>query len=189
MSVDMSWGMVESIAKMGTKEYTQLLKAANSTIEFALRKFGAQRYEWIDKYEKEDIAEDALEKAMNTFKANGGSSFKSWLQMIAFQVTADRLDKHRETEGLTYVTEDGDEIEISDCATCETPEDVVIGWETQELIERELESKSEVDRMVYDLHVQGFKPREIADQFGITSNNVSVKIDRLKKAVDLALAA
>lgn len=172
-----------TVCKIGREDYAQLRKAAKSSINAALSSYDAHRYAWMDEEEKEDIASDAIAKAWTTFREGAGRSFRSWVTLLAYQTTIDRLEAHRETWGITYATEDGDELEIAELTDWTTPEDEVVGWEREEAIESVLSNRSEEDRLIFLLRRQGYKPREIADRFGLTTNVVSVRLDRMKKAV------
>lgn len=173
----------------GKEEYAQLRRAAKTSINVALSTYDAHRYAWMDDDEKDDIVSDAVTKAMMTYSEDGGRSFKGWVKLIAFQLTIDRLSSHHETMDITWETEDGDRIEIEELTSWITPEDEVVGRETGERTIGVVSQRGEMDSIVYDLSVQGFQPREIAQRTGLTPNAVSIRLDRLKKAITRELAA
>ena len=174
---------------LSEKEYMQLRSAALSTVEYTLRKFHATRYAWMDAYEKDDIVSAAVEKALDTFDPEKGSSFKTWLQRQAFQRTASTLKSHRVTTGLSYVDEDGDECEIPELAYGITPEDEFIGREMEEAIDRIVERRSPAEAHVFRLDFQGYKPGEIATQLGKTDMSVYMMLHKTKKAISEKLIA
>lgn len=174
---------------LSEKEYKQLRSAALSTVEYTLRKFHATRYAWMDDAEKDDIVSDAFTKAIDTFNPDKGSSFKTWLQRQAFQMTANALNGHRMTIGLFYSDEDGDECEIPELAHGITPEDVVIGWEAEEMVDKVVESRSPAEAHVFRLDFQGYKPGEIATQLGKTDMSVYMMLHKTKKAISEKLIA
>lgn len=178
-----------TVCKIGQEAYAQLRNAAKTSVNSVLSTFNAINYDWMDDEETEDIVSDAVAKALRTFEEEGGCSFRGWVKRLAYQITIDRLNAHRETVGITYETEDGDEVEISELGVATTPEDVVIGWECEEALDDCISSRSELDAHIYKLHFLGYPPREIASQLGVTSNFVSVRLDRIKKAVTKYVAA
>lgn len=181
--------MTMTVYTFGQEAYAQLRRAAKTSVDVALTNYDAHRYEWMDDEEKEDIVSDAVTKALGTFDERGGCSFKSWVKRLAYQLTIDRLNAHRETVGTSYITDDGDEIEIPELGDSTTPEDVVIGWEKQKAVEDTIFTRSDIDGRIFDLHVMGYQPREIAARLGLTPNAVSVRLDRMKKAVTRSVAA
>ena len=175
--------------RLGREEYAQLRKAANSSVDAALSRYDAHRYAWMDSCEKEDIVSDAVTKALRTYDDSKGCTFRTWLKMIAYQMTIDRLSGHVATTGLYWEDEDGDMVEIPELAGRGTVEDDVIGWEAQGIIDDVIGRRGETDGLVFDLHEQGYMPREIAERLDLTPNAVSVRLDKMKKAVIKAMAA
>lgn len=178
-----------NFSKLRKSEYEQLRTAALTSVNSALSRYDAHRYQWFDKDEKNDIISDAFTKAIATFNVNGGCSFKTWLKRIAYQVTIDRLNVFVETEGTTYETPEGDEIEIAELTNWTTAEDVVIGWETRQRIDDLLANRGETDSLIFSLFEQGYKSGEIAKKLGLTDQAVYSRLHKAKQAVSMMLAA
>lgn len=181
--------MISASISFNKGDYAQLRNAAKTSINVALSTFDAHRYEWVDDDEKDDIVGDAVTKALATYRPDAGRSFKGWVKLIAYQLTIDRLNAHRETQGITWETEDGDSLEIEELTSWTTPEDEVIGWETEERADTVVSQRGNLDSLVYELSMQGYQPREIAQRTGLTPNAVSIRLDRMKKAITQSLAA
>lgn len=170
-------------------DYAQLRAAALTSVNNALTRYDGHRYGWMDGEEKEDIVSDAVTKACQTFREDGGCSFRTWVRKIAFQITADRLESHHANAGITYESEDGDLIEIPELTDWASAEDVVIGLETRTRIDDLLAVREDPDSMIFDLYEQGYKSGEIATRLGLTEQKVYSRLHRIKKAVSIALAA
>ena len=174
---------------IGQKEYAQLREAALSSVNAALSRYDAHRYAWMDADEKDDIVSDAFTKAYETYVEDKGCTFKTWLKKIAYQTTIDRLNSYVPTTDLYREDEDGDLVEIPELSGRVTVEDEVIGRETQGIIDEAIGRRSETDNHVFNLHRQGYMPREIAERLDLTPNAASVRLDKMKKAVIKAMAA
>ena len=104
------------------------------------------------------------------------SKLRSWLGMTCHNAAIDMVRK--QAKGVDSLgdyqpgKEDSDSLEMSEL--CETIETALAGF-------------CQRDIAVYEMLVYGHKPREIADRLGITSNNVSVIVHRLRKAIAKAI--
>lgn len=176
---------IENLTK---NQYSQLRDAALATVDYTLGAFCALEYDWLDSSEKNDIVSDAVLKALQTFKPDGGSSFTGWLKMISRQLTISRLTGHRNTCSIVFTTEEEDELEIPELSTTASAEDEVIGRELEHQVQSVLAIRSDLDRKIFDLYTRGYQPREIAAMFGLTPNAVSIRINKMKNAVEYAMA-
>lgn len=180
---------MKRIETFTSKQYSHLRDSATDVVNLTLGGFGALAYDWMDDCEKEDIVSDAVLKALSTFKNDGGCSFPGWLKMIARQLTISRLNGHRDMSDIVFACEEDDDlIEIPQLATVESPEEVVIAWETQKQVDTALSTRNEIDAIILDLYTKGYQPREISERLGVTPNAVSVRINRTRAAIEYAIA-
>lgn len=172
-----------TVQTLGKQEYAQLRSAALASVNAALSRYNAHRYSWMDDFQKDDIVSDAILKALKTFKEGAGCSFRTWVCRLAYQRTLDCLSGHISTVGISHEIEEGDEVEIPELTDCTTPEDDLCRSDAEVAVSRILEARSDLDRAIYDLYIQGYPPREIAGKVSISPKTISVRVTRIKKAV------
>lgn len=172
-----------TVQTLGKQEFAQLRLAALVSVNAALSRYNAHRYPWMDDFQKDDIISDAILKALKTFREGAGCSFKTWVCRLAYQLTQDCLSGHVSTVGISYEIEEGDEVEIPELTDWTTPEDDVCCSDAKVAVSCVLENRSDLDRTIYDLYIQGYPPREIAAKVSVSPKIISVRITRIKKAV------
>lgn len=175
--------------KFTPKEYENLRNYARKTIAKALCRFNADGYCWMDRSEKDDIVSDAITKALCTFNPCKKCSFYTWVSLLTWQATLDRLNSHHDTCDISVRNDEDEEFENPAFIKWETAEDEVIGWETAYRIDSALEDRSKEDRIIFNMDREGYTAPEIAAQLGIKTSNVYVRLHRTKQAVSRSLVA
>lgn len=141
--------MINDYQKITRKEYENLRNLAVLTVTNTLEYYNANDYSWISNEDINDIVSDGVIKALETFDVSKGCSLRTWTNLIVRQKTINFLHSSHETFGITYLTEDDDELEIPELANNVTAEDDVISWETSNRIDDILNTLKENDRAVF----------------------------------------
>ena len=103
--------------------------------------------------------------------------------------TINFLNSRHETYGITYLTEDDDELEIPELANNVTAEDEVISWETSNRIDDILNTLKQDDRTVFTMDRDGYTRAETAEYLGTTTKNTYTRLSRTKQRISKLLAA
>lgn len=127
---------------------------------------------YIDNHEdKRDLYQEVLLQAWKSFvNFNGASKFSTWLYKVALNTTLSFKKKDRPSLELTNqrIEQQGGEEHQKE------------NYEILYFLVRQLD---EIDRMLLTLHLDGYSNPEISEITGMTSNNVAVKIHRLKSKI------
>lgn len=119
-----------------------------------------------------DVTSATFVKAMQSLprfkpKQQGeGTSFQSWLMMIARNTIIDEQRKHRPTADVH------DPAIAPHLAYGSTPESIAIRRDEQERVQRAVAKLSPKQREIVELRAAGFSGQEIADALGMTINGV-----------------
>ena len=181
--------MINDYQKITRKEYENLRNFAFHTAKNTLEYYNASDYSWISDEDIDDIVSDAVTKVLETFDATKGCSLRSWTSLIVRQKAINFLRSRHETFGITYLTEDDDELEIPELADNVTAEDEVISWETSNRIDDILNALKQDDRTVFTMDRDGYTPAETAEYLNISTQNTYTKLCRIKQKISKSLAA
>lgn len=181
--------MIQDYQNLTRKEYENLRNFAFRTAKKTLEYYNASDYSWISDEDIDDIVSDAVTKVLETFDATKGCSLRSWTSLIVRQKAINFLRSRHETFGITYLTEDDDELEIPELADNVTAEDEVISWETSNRIDDILNALKQDDRTVFTMDRDGYTPAETAEHLNISTQNTYTKLCRIKQKISKSLAA
>ena len=181
--------MINDYQKITRKEYENLRNLAVLTVTNTLEYYNANDYSWISNEDINDIVSDGVIKALETFDVSKGCSLRTWTNLIVRQKTINFLHSRHETSGITYLTEDDDELEIPELADNVTAEDEVISWETSNRIDDILNTLKQDDRTVFTMDRDGYTPAETAEYLNISTQNTYTKLCRIKQKISKSLAA
>lgn len=181
--------MINDYQKIFRKEYENLRNFAFRTATNTLEYYNASDYSRISDEDIDDVVSDAVIKALETFDATKGCSLRTWTSLIVRQKAINFLHSRHETSGITYLTEDDDELEIPELADDVTAEDEVISWETSNRIDDILNTLKWEDRTVFTMDRDGYTPAETAEYLNISTQNTYAKLCRTKQKISKSLAA
>ena len=126
-----------------------------------------------DAEDKKDMYQEVLLQGWKSYKNfRGDAKFSTWLYKIALN-TALTYRKKRNR----IITEAINEPEAID------PSVENHAHENHEILFRIIKELDAVDKMIITLHLDGFKNKEIADITGINTNNINVKLYRIKAVI------
>lgn len=181
--------MIQDYLNLTRKEYENLRNFAFHTAKNTLEYYNANDYSWISDEDIDDIVSDAVTKALETFDATKGSSLRSWTNLIVRQKAINFLYSRHETSGITYLTEDDDELEIPELTDNVTAEDEVIFRETSKRIDDVLSTLKWEDRTMFTMDRDGYTPAETAEYLNISTQNTYTRLCRTKQRISKSLAA
>ncbi len=119
----------------------------------------------------EDLLQDCFTKVwLNLEKFRQESEFSTWIYRIAVNtcLTQIRKEKKRPIEYQEEIRKD-----IS--------EDPSMAREqTTDALYKAISQLAEIDRLIISMVLEGLPQKEMADILGITQNNVSIKVHRIK---------
>jgi RNA polymerase sigma factor (sigma-70 family) len=120
--------------------------------------------------EKKDFYQEILFQAWKGYPSfRGDSKFSTWLYRISLNTI---LTAQRKASRMEY-RESIQENDLHDHP------DTIKG-ENARLLRQEIRKLPEVDRAIITLHLDGYANPEIAEMMGITPNNATVKLHRIK---------
>ena len=181
--------MIKDYPKINQKEYDNLRAFAFRTAKNTLEYYNASDYSWISDEDIDDVVSDAVIKVLETFDATKGSSLRTWTSRIVRQKAINFLHSRHETSGISYLTEEDDEIEIPELADNVTAEDEVISWETSKRIDDVLSTLKWEDRTAFTMDRDGYTRAETAEYLKISTENTYTKLCRTKQKISKYLAA
>ena len=118
--------------------------------------------------DKKDLYQEILLQAWKSFKRfSGRSKFSTWLYKVSLNTVLGFKRKERPSEELKLEKH-------TDKTTGESKK------EKYEILYYLIKKLDKVDRMLMTLHMDGYANPEIAEITGMTTNNVTVKLHRLK---------
>ncbi len=140
-----------------------------------------------------DIAQDTFLKAMNALGGlHKGASFKGWIFTIARNTALNRIEARSRTRPIAFEEDDGKEVsfDVVDTGRFSDPEEAAPARAVASLVWQAAVRLDPRQLSLLDLHLrQGLDSGEIADVLGVTRNNGSVMLNRLKKAVEGSIGA
>jgi len=120
--------------------------------------------------EKKDLYQEILFQAWKGYPSfRGDSKFSTWLYRISLNTL---LTAQRKASKLDY-RETLPEYGLNDHPETMKTEDA-------NLLRQEIRKLPEVDRAIITLHLDGYANPEIAEIMGISTNNATVKLHRIK---------
>ncbi|MES2734171.1 MAG: sigma-70 family RNA polymerase sigma factor [Bacteroidota bacterium] len=123
-----------------------------------------------------DLFQEILLQAWRSFKKfRGDALFSTWLYRVGLNTA------------LTFKSQTSHQkhsrpLEATDLVYHDNGLD-----DQKEVLYRAIRQLSEVDRVLIGLHLDGYQPEEIGEIAGITANNVSVKLHRIKQKLSTLL--
>jgi RNA polymerase sigma-70 factor (ECF subfamily) len=149
---------------LSQREFLDLIKE-NQNIIFKLVNVYASNGE-----DKKDIYQEILLQAWKAYPTfQGRSKFSTWL----YRLSLNTIFTLKRKEEIIDFEEDLNsyEIKLSGLSTNENYEHLL------QVIRR----LNEIDRAIITMHLDGYENGEISDVLGITTNNVTVKLHRIKQ--------
>lgn len=124
-----------------------------------------------DIVERQDVIQEMLYQLWRSYKGfKGNAKFSTWMYRVCFNTAITCLQKSKksknETASLNYyslIQEAGDEDE-----------------ERRQLLHELIRNLSVLNKSIILLYLEGIKNDEIADIVGLSANNVSVRLVRIK---------
>ena len=146
-------------------EFVSLIKANEGIIHKVIGLY-------IDNQEdKRDLYQEVLLQTWKSFSNfEGASKFSTWLYKVTLNAT------------LTFKRKDRPSVELTK-QRLEQQGGAEPQKENYEILYFLVRQLDEIDRMLMTLHLDGYSNPEISEITGMTSNNVAVKIHRLKSKI------
>ncbi len=125
---------------------------------------------YVDDIEdKKDCYQEVMVQAWKSYSSfEGRSSFSTWLYKVCLNTV---LTFRKKIFKPALLTEDLSQMPIP------------AGPEKSELLYLLIKQLNEVDKMVITLHLDGYKNAEIGEITGMSTNNINVKIHRIKSYI------
>ncbi len=129
-----------------------------------------------DAEDRKDLYQEILLQAWRSFQHfRGDAKFSTWLYKVGLNtVLTFQRSAHQKTP-----KEEVQEWHASEDNSAKTDE-------AQWLL-RAIKQLPETDRMIINLHLEGYKNPEIAEIMGITANHINVKLHRIKNVLTQTL--
>ena len=170
----------------------EVFEAVKTSVEI----FGKRGGRDLSDEELEDLFQDSVLKAL---KYSGSfdperSKAKTWASRIAQNAQRDAYRDHV-TRGARFVTpssgcEDGEEpygSYLDNLAGGFKADREVETSESMERVQRAIDSLSENQQFILSLHLQGMKPKKMAEHIGCTADAAATLLCRARKALRRAL--
>lgn len=123
----------------------------------------------------EDLAQDALIKAMSNWQAyEQGTNLQAWLNRIVKNTFLDKMKRHEETRTETV----GEDTSRLDQETKSAAEEEIQAEEVHDFMFSQM---SDGERSVVLLWAEGYSYEEIAHDLGISRSNAGVVLCRARK--------
>ena len=120
--------------------------------------------------ERKDLYQEILYQAWKGFSSfRGDSKFSTWFYRISLNTI---LTSQRKINRVEYRET------VEDSSLTENPE--AEKKENAHLLNRAIRALGETERAIITLHLEGYSNPEIADIMGISANNATVKLHRIK---------
>jgi len=156
--------------KRAQDEFLDLLQPNAGIIHKVIRLYAE------DAEDQRDLYQEIVCQAWGAWpRFEGNSKFSTWLYRVALN-TALTFDKRRRRN----------QSELPEPETLTPPPSVA--YEARELLTWAMTKLEEVDRMVILLHLEGYEHAEIASITATNTNNIAVKLHRIKKRLTEILA-
>ncbi len=123
--------------------------------------------------ERKDLYQEILYQAWKGFASfRGDSKFSTWLYRISLNTI---LTAQRKSNRIEY-RESVDDASLTDAGEAATRENM-------RMLRQAIRRLPETERAIITLHLDGFANPEIAEIMGITINNATVKLHRIKNLI------
>ena len=142
-----------------------------------------QKIAWLDSNHFDCVFSDVYTKILfsgdsfNPAKA----SLRTWVWTVSVNALKDYLRKTRGWVPIEVSDEEEDEVRIAQFGVDGlTPEENFIGKERAEGFFGFLETRSELDRIIFERSMSGYSPKELAEEFGLTPQAVSMRLFKIR---------
>jgi len=176
-------------AEIVARNYNLIYETSLAT---ATEYFNSKGGDWLDPFHAEECTDRVIDFILEKGERfeESKSSLKSYVKMKTRNICSEYFRSYKYFEPIEMEDEDGETYERAECSTRFTPADDVIAWEKEALLRDYLDSKSDLDKEVMSLYMEGYKPKEIGEKLSLTAEAVALRVFKMKKAlVDLGLVA
>lgn len=157
---------------MDEKEFLQLINAHQGTIFHLLKLY------IHDTADKDDLMQEIILQAWKSKdKFRQESSFNTWLYKLSLYTI---LTSKRKQQKISQVNLE----EAEGLANADKPDQ-----EQVELLYRCISGLDDLNKTIITMHLDGFSNAEIAVFMGVTANNLTVKLHRIKEKITNYLKA
>lgn len=157
---------------MDEKEFLRLINAHQGTIFHLLRLY------IHDTADKDDLMQEIILQAWKSKdKFRQESSFNTWLYKLSLYTI---LTSKRKQQKISQVNLE----EAEGLANADKPDQ-----EQVELLYRCISGLDDLNKTIITMHLDGFSNAEIAVFMGVTANNLTVKLHRIKEKITNYLKA
>ncbi len=125
-----------------------------------------------DPEEQKDLFQEIVLQSWRSYEQfSGKSKFSTWLYRVALNTV------------LTYQRKQKRRPEMTSVEGLEMAEYTVERSESTERLWQEIRQLNQIDRLVMVLHLDGYANEEIAQITGMSKNNATVKLHRIKQRI------
>ena len=172
--------------------YQEIFESIRKSVEIYGKKAGRP----LGPEALEDLFQDAVEKALRYHKSfdPGKAQAKTWASRIAANCQTDAYVAHmtRSTRFVPMVSKNrkGDEYILPEAESFGAGAEAWRGAETNEAVERiekAMDSLNENYRFIISLHLEGLKPKDMAQLIDCTADAAATLLCRARKALKKAL--
>ncbi|HYG03504.1 MAG TPA: RNA polymerase sigma factor [Chryseosolibacter sp.] len=165
----------------------RVLAGEKELFEILMRRYNQTLYRVIRGYLKdEDEVQDAMQNAYlkgfdKLYQFRGDATFSTWLIRIGINEALLRLKdlKRKHVLSLNEMTVRLEAVKISDMQI--NPEKKIIRQESQQILERAIDSLPEKYRVIYMLkEIECMDNGQISEALGLTDSNIKVRLHRAK---------
>lgn len=123
-----------------------------------------------DVEDRKDLYQEIIYQSWNAYgRFLGNAKFSTWLYKISLNVALTYLKKQKKIAHIRATKEIEDRFEPPELS------------ERADRLYRSIRQLTEIDRGLILLHLDGFSNEEISEINGLSKNNVSVKLHRIKQ--------
>lgn len=128
--------------------------------------------------EQKDLFQEIVLQSWRSFaRFSGRSKFSTWLYRVSLNTV------------LTYRRKQTRQPEMTSAEGLEMPEPQVERSEKAERLWQEIRQLNQIDRLIMVLHLDGYANEEVAQITGMSKNNATVKLHRIKQRIIKKLSA
>lgn len=149
---------------MKEQEFLTLINSSKGTIRHLLHIYA------VEDKEREDLCQEIILQAWKSRESfQKLSSFNTWLYKIALFTILTFLRNHKK---ISY-----SDIEHVDIAESKLENDLA------DQLYLAISELDDLNKAIITMHLDGFSNPEIADFFGVNTNNINVKLHRIKDKI------
>jgi RNA polymerase sigma-70 factor, ECF subfamily len=177
-------------ADICSPDSSQSLSAEQVYHDYAPRVYSVARRMVASDFDAEDVTQEVLLQVIRKLPSfRGESAFPTWLH----RVTVNAALSHRRRQAVRDEGRHSLEVQGEEAVAVGThapsPDDLLADHETQQLIERAIDSLPETYRVVFELaDVEGFPNAVIADRLGMSLPAVKSRLHRARAMLRDALS-